>query len=139
MPARIDELGVAKPHRQRALVHARDERDAEMVGDRPAGVVRGAHHHRGQERAHAQLLAGLESDAAAGLARGREEDCDGDYLPNRPLILLMPWLTPCLAASTACVVLVGMLWACCLSSSMDVPRAMHIWNFVLSAFWYMLV
>ena len=161
--AGIDELRVAQPQRGGALVHACDEGDAEVVGERAAGVVRRAHHHRGEEIARAQLVARLEANAAPGLARGGaahgddvveasrferderahhlgearrrhaqlriagpddqavalheirvgnarktilhrvrrprgEEDCDEGYLPNRPLSLLMPCVTPCCTA-----------------------------------------
>src|SRR5258708_1019612 len=82
MAAGIDELCVAQAHRQCALVHARDERDAEIVGDRAAGVVRGAHHHRCEQGTYAELLACLEADAAPGLARCRA--AHGDHVVQVP-------------------------------------------------------
>src|SRR5258708_14107527 len=202
MAAGIDELCVAQAHRQCALVHARDERDAEIVGDRAAGVVRGAHHHRCEQGTYAELLACLEADAAPGLARCRaahgdhvvqvprlegdqcahhlgearrrhaqllvagpdddavalyeirisdarktilgrvqgargEEDCDGDYLPNRPLSLPRPCCTPVLTVSLAALTRpLGDVRS--RSSSMAIPMFQHIANCFLSPL-YMLV
>src|SRR5947208_1275900 len=62
-------MGVAQTERESALVHARYEPRAAMVGERPAGVVRRMHDRRGEEVARAQQLAGAKADAAAVFAR----------------------------------------------------------------------
>src|SRR5688572_1199321 len=67
--AGIGELRVGEAEHEGAAVHGLDEyfyRTAQMLGERPARIVRRAHHRRGEEIARAQLLARLEPDARAG-------------------------------------------------------------------------
>jgi len=47
--AGVDELRVAQAERGGPLVHARDEGDAEVIGDRAAGVIRRAHDHGAEQ------------------------------------------------------------------------------------------